>query len=196
VPLKHRNAFELLIATILSAQCTDESVNRVTPALFERYPNAAALSRASVQEIERMIRPLGLFRAKARALTCASQQLVQDYGARVPTTMAELTRLKGVGRKTANVILGHAFSIPGVIVDTHVKRVARRLDLTKHIEPDKIERDLMELLPATEWTSFSHRLILHGRKTCHARRPNCPACVLQDLCPWEGKRDLLYYRKR
>ena len=196
MPLKHRNAFELLIATILSAQCTDESVNRVTPALFERYPNAAALSRASVQEIERMIRPLGLFRAKARALTCASQQLVQDYGARVPTTMAELTRLKGVGRKTANVILGHAFSIPGVIVDTHVKRVARRLDLTKHIEPDKIERDLMELLPATEWTSFSHRLILHGRKTCHARRPNCPACVLQDLCPWEGKRDLLYYRKR
>jgi endonuclease-3 len=182
-PLVHRNPFELLMATILSAQCTDEQVNRVTPALFARYPNAELLARAPLESIEKMIRSLGLFRGKARALKEASRQLIGEYHGEVPATMAELTRLKGVGRKTANVILGHAFSTPGVVVDTHVKRVARRLGLTRESDPEKIERDLMKALPENEWTSFSHRLILHGRRTCHARKPRCPDCLIHDLCP-------------
>jgi endonuclease-3 len=171
------------MATILSAQCTDEQVNRVTPALFARYPNAELMARAPVKSIEKMIRSLGLFRGKARALKAASRQLVEEHGGEVPATMPELTRLKGVGRKTANVILGHAFETPGVVVDTHVKRVARRLGLTWESDPEKIERDLMKILPEEKWTSFSHRLILHGRRTCHARKPRCPDCPINDLCP-------------
>ncbi|MGH7845790.1 MAG: endonuclease III [Candidatus Binatia bacterium] len=186
--LKHRNAFELLVATILSAQSTDEQVNRVTPRLFERYPGPAELQNATVQEIEGIIRSLGLFRSKARALKMMSGQLVQEFASKVPSRMEELTRLKGVGRKTANVILGYAFGTPGVVVDTHVKRLAGRLGLTKQVEPDRIEKDLMRLLPEKEWTHFSHRLIIHGRKVCRAMRPRCGECVLQDLCPWEGKR--------
>jgi endonuclease-3 len=182
-PLVHRNPFELLIATILSAQCTDEQVNRVTPALFAGYPNAESLARAPLKSIERIIRSLGLFRGKARALKEASLQLVKEHGGEVPATMVELTRLKGVGRKTANVILGHAFGIPGIVVDTHAKRVARRLDLTRESNPDKIERDLKKILPEEQWTSFSHRLILHGRRTCHARGPECPDCPIRELCP-------------
>ena len=182
-PLVHRNPFELLMATILSAQCTDEQVNRVTPALFARYPNAASLARAPLKSIEKMIRSLGLFRGKARALKEASRKLLEQHGGEVPATMTELRRLKGVGRKTANVILGHAFGIPGVVVDTHVKRVSRRLGLTGESDPDNIERDLMKILPEEQWTSFSHRLILHGRRTCHARKPRCPECPIDDLCP-------------
>jgi endonuclease-3 len=186
--LKHRSAFELLVATILSAQCTDEQVNRVTPRLFELYPGPTELQNAAVQEIEEVIRSLGLFRTKARALKMMSGQLVQEFGSKVPSTMEELTRLKGVGRKTANVILGYAFGTPGVVVDTHVKRLAGRLGLTKQVEPDRIEQDLMKLLPDKEWTHFSHRLILHGRRVCQAMKPRCGECVLQDICPWEGKR--------
>lgn len=186
--LKHRNAFELLVATILSAQCMDEQVNRVTPRLFELYPGPTELQNAAVQEIEEVIRSLGLFRTKARALKMMSGQLVQEFGSKVPSTMEELTRLKGVGRKTANVILGYAFGTPGVVVDTHVKRLAGRLGLTKQVEPDRIEQDLMKLLPDKQWTHFSHRLILHGRRVCQAMRPRCGDCSLQDLCPWEGKR--------
>ena len=183
VPLHYRNNFELLVATILSAQCTDEMVNRVTPELFRRYPAPDQLARAPIKEIERLIRRLGLFRAKACSLKRCAEQLVKDHGGAVPASMEKLTRLAGVGRKTANVILGHAFGIPGVVVDTHCKRLSRRLGLTKQEEPNKIERDLMRLLPRDEWTGFSHRLILHGRSVCHARKPNCKACAVNDLCP-------------
>jgi endonuclease III len=186
VPLAHRNAFELLVAVILSAQCTDEAVNRVTPELFRRYPDPETLALASAAEIERIIRTLGLFRAKARSLKECARQLVEEFNGAVPATMEELTRLAGVGRKTANVILGHVFDRPGIIVDTHCKRLARRLGLTREEHPDKIEKDLNRLLPPREWTAFSHRLIIHGRAVCHARSPACARCVLNDLCPSNG----------
>jgi len=183
VPLHHRNPFELLVATILSAQSTDEQVNKITPKFFDRYPNPERLAPAPLHEIEKLIHSLGLFRNKARSLKKCAQQLVKDYRGKVPSTMEELTHLAGVGRKTANVILGYAFGIPGIVVDTHCSRVSRRLGLTKNKEPNKIEKDLMALLPKEEWTPFSHRLIVHGRRVCHARKPNCQACFLSDLCP-------------
>ncbi|HZA53853.1 MAG TPA: endonuclease III [Candidatus Udaeobacter sp.] len=183
VPLKHRNAFELLIAVILSAQCTDEAVNRVTPELFRRYPNAAKLADAATEEIALIIRTLGLFRAKARSLQRCGRQLVEQFGGQVPSTMEGLTRLAGVGRKTANVVLGHAFDTPGIAVDTHCKRVSCRLGLTRQHDPNKIERDLKRLLPPHEWTRFSLCLILHGRRVCKARKPACEICVLNELCP-------------
>ncbi len=183
VPLHHRNPYELLVATILSAQCTDEMVNRVTPDLFQRYADPRDLAQAPVREIEKVIRRLGLFRSRARNLKRCAQQLVKEHGGDVPAIMEDLTRLAGVGRKTANVILGNAFGIPGIVVDTHVKRLSRRLGFTRQDDPNKIERDLMELLPEQDWTGFSHRLILHGRKVCHARKPQCQICTLNDLCP-------------
>jgi endonuclease III len=183
VPLAHRNNFELLVAVILSAQCTDEMVNRVTPELFRRYHTPDAMARAPLTQIEKSIRRVGLFHAKALALMKCARQLIEFHAGEVPATMEELTRLAGVGRKTANVILGHAFGIPGIIVDTHCKRVSRRLGLTRHKDPNKIEQDLMKLLPPMEWTGFSHRLILHGRRICHARKPDCKNCVVNDLCP-------------
>jgi endonuclease-3 len=183
VPLAHRNNFEMLVAVILSAQCTDEMVNRVTPKLFRRYSNPVSMARAPLAQIEKYIRSVGLFHAKALALKNCARQLVEHHAGEVPATMEELTRLAGVGRKTANVILGHAFGIPGIIVDTHCKRVSRRLGLTKQDNPNKIEQDLMKLLPPMEWTGFFHRLILHGRRICHARKPDCKACVVNDLCP-------------
>jgi endonuclease-3 len=183
VPLEHRNNFELLVAVILSAQSTDEMVNRVAPELFRRYPSPEAMARAPLGRIEKLIRRLGLFHAKARALKKMSRGLVESHAGEVPATMQALKRLAGVGRKTANVILGHAFGVPGVIVDTHCKRVSRRLDLTRAENPEKIERDLMKLLPPDQWTGFSHRLVLHGRKICHARKPDCKNCPVNDLCP-------------
>jgi endonuclease-3 len=183
VPLEHRNTFELLVATILSAQCTDEAVNKITPELFRRYPDPEALAHASTDEIENVIRSLGLFRAKARALKQCAGQLLEKFASNVPFTMQELTQLTGVGRKTANVILGHAFGAPAMIVDTHCRRVARRLAFTREQDPGKIERDLSRLLPPSAWTSFSHRLILHGRRVCFARKPDCVRCVLLDACP-------------
>lgn len=183
VPLYHRNPYELLVATILSAQCTDEMVNKMTPELFRRYTAPERLAKAPTQKIEKLIRSLGLFRAKAKALKKCAQQLVKNHNSEVPATMEALTRLAGVGRKTANVILGHAFGIPGVVVDTHCGRLSRRLGLTRQEDPNKIEKDLMALLPKEEWIGFSHRLILHGRKICHARKPNCQSCFLNDLCP-------------
>jgi endonuclease III len=183
VPLAHRNTFELLVAVILSAQCTDEAVNKVTPELFHRYPDPEKLAQANTGEIEPLIRTLGLFRAKAKSLQRCAQQLVEEFGGQVPATMEELTRLGGVGRKTANVILGHAFDIPGIIVDTHCKRLSRRLGLTREQDPAKIERDLGRLLPPSEWTGFSHRLIIHGRRVCYARKPACERCALNRLCP-------------
>ena len=183
VPLDHKNTFELLVAVILSAQCTDEMVNRVTPELFRRYGTPVALARAPLKSIEALIRRLGLFHAKALALKKMSRQLVEKHAGEVPPTMEELTSLPGVGRKTANVILGHAFGVPGIIVDTHCKRVSRRLGLTPEEDPEKIEKDLMKLLPAQDWTGFSHRLVLHGRRTCYARKPDCVRCPVNDLCP-------------
>ncbi len=185
--LHHESAFQLLVATILSAQCTDERVNRTTPELFRRWPDADALARASQQAIERVIRPLGFFRSKAKNIRLMARQLVQRHGGDVPDTMEELVALPGVGRKTASVVLGTWFGIPsGIVVDTHVRRISRLLGLTESTRPDVIERDLMAILPKREWIEFSHRLILHGRKTCIARRPKCPECVLLSVCPRVG----------
>jgi endonuclease-3 len=182
-PLVHRNTFELLIAVILSAQCTDAAVNRVTPELFRRYPHPRRLSQARREDIEKYICKLGLFRAKAKSLQTCARQLLEDFHGEVPSSMEELTRLAGVGRKTANVILGHAFNLPGIAVDTHCRRLSNRLDLTGHQDPTQIENDLSRLLPREEWTGFSHRLILHGRNVCFARNPACDKCPLSDLCP-------------
>jgi len=182
-PLNHQNSFELLIAVILSAQCTDAAVNRVTPALFRRYPDAASLAQASTADIESLIRTLGLFRAKAKSLQRCARQLVEEFDGRVPSTMEALTKLAGVGRKTANVMLGHAFATPGIAVDTHCKRLSRRLGLSREENPAKIESDLARLLPPAEWTAFSHRLIVHGRRVCFARKPACASCLLNALCP-------------
>jgi len=182
-PLKHRNVFELLIAVILSAQCTDAAVNKVTPALFDRYPSPAELARAAPAAIEPYIRSLGLYRAKAKALKNCARQLMDEFGGEVPSSMEDLTRLAGVGRKTANVVRGHGFGIPGIAVDTHCKRLSQRLGLTRHADPAKIEDDLAKILRPEQWTPFSHRLILHGRALCHARNPACSHCALLPLCP-------------
>jgi endonuclease III len=182
-PLIHRNTFELLVAVILSAQCTDAAVNKVTPALFRCFPGPKSLSQASTSAIEPIIRTLGLYRAKAKSLQLCAGQLVKEFNGEVPSTMGQLTRLAGVGRKTANVILGHAFDIPGIAVDTHCKRLSRRLGLTRQQDPTKIEQDLSRILPSSEWTGFSHRLIIHGRQVCFARRPACEKCALSELCP-------------
>ncbi|WP_435016730.1 endonuclease III [Tundrisphaera sp. TA3] len=185
--LDHRNAFELLVATVLSAQCTDERVNRVTPALFARYPGAVDLAVAEVEDVEALIHSTGFFRAKAKNLVALSQKLVEYHGGQVPADLDALTCLPGVGRKTAHVVLGNAFAIPsGVVVDTHVKRLAFRFGLTKKTEPTVIEHELAALLPQDQWIDFSHRLIAHGRSTCLALRPRCDACPLLALCPRVG----------
>ena len=182
--LEYRNPFELLCATILSAQCTDARVNMVTPMLFERYPTPEALARARQPQVEEIIKSTGFFRNKARSLIGMAQALVAGHGGEVPRTMAELQSLPGVGRKTANVILGNAYGInEGVTVDTHVTRLSRLLGLTRHDDPIKIEQDLMELFPRDHWALLSHLLIFHGRRICIARRPRCADCVLNDLCP-------------
>jgi endonuclease-3 len=183
VPLHHASAFQLLVATVLSAQCTDAMVNRVTPALFARYPDAPAMAAGAPEELEPLIRPTGFFRAKARSLAGLSAALVERHGGEVPGTMAELVRLPGVGRKTASVVLGHWFGVPAIPVDTHVLRVARRLGLTGAADPGRVERDLAALWPRRLWTDGALRLILHGRRVCAARRPRCEACVLAGFCP-------------
>jgi endonuclease III len=182
--LHHGDAYQLLVATILSAQCTDARVNMVTPAFFARYPSPEALARADRGEVEEIIRSTGFFRNKTRSLIGMAQALVADHRGEVPPTMEELRVLPGVGRKTANVVLGNAFGInEGVTVDTHVTRLSRLLGLTRHDDPVKIEQDLMPLFPREEWALLSHLLIFHGRQVCIARRPRCPECVLADLCP-------------
>jgi endonuclease-3 len=184
--LHHRNALELLVATILSAQCTDERVNKVTPALFQRYPDAAAYADADIDELQRMIQSTGFFRNKAKNIQECCKQLVAKHGGEVPRTMEQLTPLPGVGRKTANVILGNAFGIPGIPVDTHVGRLSLRMGLTEHTDPVKVERDLMELIPNEDWTDFGHRMIFHGRQVCQSRKPKCEACVANKICPKIG----------
>jgi endonuclease III len=182
--LDHRNAFELTVATILSAQCTDARVNMVTPTLFASYPDAFALARARPEEVEEIIKSTGFFRNKAKSLIGMAQALVASHNGEVPRTMDELRVLPGVGRKTANVVLGNAFGInEGITVDTHVTRLSLLLGLTKHDDPLKIEQDLMRLFPRESWALLSHLLIFHGRQVCVARRPRCGECVVADLCP-------------
>jgi endonuclease III len=182
--LHHRNPFELLVATILSAQCTDKRVNMVTPDLFAAYPDAAALAQAPLDDVERLIASTGFFRAKARNLTGMAQALVAEYGGQVPASMSALVGLPGVGRKTANVLLGNAFGIDeGIVVDTHVGRLSGLLGFTRHDDAVKIEQDLVRLVPRADWTLFSHLLIEHGRAVCVARRPRCAECPLLALCP-------------
>jgi endonuclease-3 len=182
--LHHRNAFELLCATILSAQCTDARVNLVTPVLFAAYPTPEALARARPEDVEAIIKSTGFFRNKTRSLIGMAQALVAEHGGLVPRTMEQLRVLPGVGRKTANVILGNAYGInEGITVDTHVARLSRLLGLTREADPAKIEQDLMPLFPRAEWGLLSHLLIFHGRQVCIARRPRCGECVLSDLCP-------------
>jgi len=184
--LDHGDPLQLLVATILSAQCTDARVNLVTPALFARYPDARTFAEADVSELEGYVKSTGFFRNKARNIKACCQALVEKHGGRVPCTLEELTPLPGVGRKTANVILGNAFDVPGITVDTHVGRLSRRLGLTRHEDPVKVEHDLMELIPKKDWTLFSHHLILHGRQVCHARKPECDRCAVSRLCPRIG----------
>ena len=185
--LSHKNPLQLLVATILSAQCTDVRVNQVTPALFHRYPSAQDLADASQNDLEQMIRSTGFFRNKAKNIKAACQKIIKDFQGRVPDTMPELLSLPGVARKTANVVLGTAYGIPaGVVVDTHVFRISHRLGLTRANTPEKVELDLMKLLPSAEWINFSHRLIHHGRRICMARNPQCSSCSLADLCPKLG----------
>ncbi len=185
--LDHHSAFQLLAATILSAQCTDERVNMVTPALFKKYPTPARLAAAPQADVEKIIQSTGFFRNKATSLRGMAQALVDDHGGEVPGDLDDLVKLPGVGRKTANVVLGTVFGIPsGVVVDTHVRRISNLLGLTTSQNPEIIERDLIKLLPKSEWIDFSHRLIHHGRRICIARRPKCLECPLLKVCPRVG----------
>ena len=186
--LAHRNPFELLVATILSAQCTDVRVNTVTPALFKKYPEARAMAGARTEELEELIRSTGFYRNKAKNIRAASAALTAKHGGQVPRELESLTVLPGVGRKTANVVLGNAYGIEsGVVVDTHVGRLSQRLGLTKHRDPAKIEQDLAKVVPRDSWTLWSHLLIWHGRRRCFARKPDCDHCELSALCPSAGK---------
>ncbi|MBI1956819.1 MAG: endonuclease III [Acidobacteria bacterium] len=186
--LKHSNPFELLVATILSAQCTDERVNQVTPGLFRKYPTPKDFAALRPEVLEADIRSTGFFRNKTKSILGAARKIVQDFGGKVPDTMEELLTLPGVARKTANVVLGTAFrKATGVVVDTHVHRIAGRLDLSREKTPEKIEQDLMRIIPQSQWINFSHQMIFHGRRCCTARKPKCSACSLEDLCYSEDK---------
>jgi len=186
--LHHENPFQLLVATILSAQCTDERVNMVTPGLFKKYPNATSLAEADQAELELAIRSTGFFRMKSRNIIGCSRALLERHGGKVPDNMEDLVRLPGVGRKTANVVLGQAFGIvSGIVVDTHVHRLAQRMGLSNADNPEKNEQDLINLIPKKDWVFVGSVLILHGRKTCMARKPLCPVCCVNDLCPSAGK---------
>ena len=181
--LNHRNAWELTVATILSAQCTDVRVNLVTPALFKAFPTPKAMAAASLPELEELIRTTGFFRNKAKSIKGAGQAVTEQFGGQVPQTMDEILKLPGVARKTANVVLGSWYGIAvGVVVDTHVLRLSRRLELTKNTTPEKVEQDLMKIIPQDHWIQFSHELIHHGRQVCVARNPRCAECTLERLC--------------
>jgi endonuclease III len=182
--LDHDNAYQLLVATILSAQSTDKLINKVTPELFRRYPGPETLAAADLGEVEELVRSTGFFRNKAKNIVAMAQQVVGTHGGEIPRTMEELVALPGVARKTANVVLGVAFGIPaGIAVDTHVKRVSKRLDLTQQTDPVKVERELMQIIPQERWITFSQQLIWHGRRICHAQKPLCAECPLAPLCP-------------
>jgi endonuclease-3 len=182
VTLDFTNPLEMLVATVLSAQCTDVRVNQVTPALFARYRSAADYAKAPLEELEEMIRSTGFFHNKAKSIKALSQELVEKYEGKVPASLDDLVKLPGIGRKTANVVLGNAFGIPGIFVDTHLGRVSQRLGLTKQKDPVKIEFDLMPLVPKEHWVKFSHQMIQHGRQICHSRSPKCDICPLLPYC--------------
>ncbi len=184
VTLDFKNPLELVVATVLSAQCTDVRVNQVTPAVFKKYPTAKAYAQAPQEELEEAIRSTGFFRNKAKSIKGICRVLVEKFGGEVPASLEELVKLPGVGRKTANVVLGNAFGIPGIMVDTHCGRVAQRLGLTANADPVKIEFDLMPLVPKEKWTKFSHQMIWHGRAICTARNPKCPQCPLLPYCDY------------
>ena len=185
--LLHQNPFQLLVATILSAQCTDKQVNQVTPVLFKRLKTPADFAATPLKSIENLIRPTGFFHNKAKNIKNCSKALLDRHSGEVPQTLDKLVKLPGVGRKTANVVLGAAFGICGVVVDTHVARISARLGLTENKDPVKIEFDLMKIIPKREWNDFSLQLIFFGRETCKARKPKCPTCPLDKLCPWPHK---------
>jgi endonuclease-3 len=186
--LLHDNQFQLLVSTILSAQCTDERVNMVTPELFRKHPTPADFAALRPEVLEQEIRSTGFYRNKAKSILGASQKIMREFGGKVPDTMEQLVTLPGVARKTANVVLGTAFGkATGVVVDTHVQRLSRRLSLTNEEAPQKIEKDLMGLIPQSKWIDFSHELIFHGRRCCQARKPNCASCPLEDICYSEDK---------
>lgn len=181
--LDFQNSFQLLCATVLSAQTTDARVNKVTPELFRRFPAPEAMAKAELAELEEILHPLGFFRSKAKSLQGLARGLVENFAGQVPGELAQLVTLPGVGRKTANVVLGDAFGIPGITVDTHVGRLARRWKWTRHQDPEKAEKDLQKLLPPEIWTPTCHRIIAHGRAVCRARKPLCGQCTLEDICP-------------
>ena len=185
--LFHQNAFQLLVATILSAQCTDKQVNQVTPVLFKQFKTPADFVAVSLKTIEKLIRPTGFFHNKAKNIKNCAIAILEQHAGQVPRTLEELVKLPGVGRKTANVVLGAAYGIPGVVVDTHVGRISNRLGLSAHKNPVKIEFDLMDIIPRNDWNDFCLRLIFFGRSTCTARKPKCPQCPLKKICPWPHK---------
>jgi endonuclease-3 len=184
--LDYTNPFQLLVATVLSAQCTDKRVNQTTPALFKKYNTIKKMAAADRNDLERLIKSTGFFRAKAKNIKSLSQKILIDFDGVVPNNLEDLITLPGVGRKTANVVLGHAFGIPGITVDTHFGRLSRRFGWTKHDDPVKAEFEVVQLIPEKEWTNLSQRMIWHGRRVCHSRKPACGACVLAKLCPSFG----------
>jgi endonuclease-3 len=188
IALRYQNPLQLLIATILAAQCTDERVNAVTEGLFRKYPDAQSFAQVSPSQLEEDIRPTGFFRQKARAIIAACSKLVESYGGEVPSRLEDLVSLPGVGRKTANILLGNAFGQPAIAVDTHVLRVSRRLGLASAADPDKVEAELRQVIPREQWTEAAHWMVWHGRRVCRAQRPLCHLCPVYELCPWEEKR--------
>jgi endonuclease-3 len=184
--LNFQNPLQLVIATVLSAQCTDKRVNQVTAKLFKKYKNVRAYAKAPIEEIEEIIYPTGFYHAKARHIKGLTEKIINDFGGEVPSTLDELITLSGVGRKTANVVLGHAFDTPGITVDTHFGRLSRRFGWTQSLDPVKVEHEVGELIPQAEWTNLSQRIIWHGRRVCHSRKPACGACTLAKICPSVG----------
>ena len=184
--LDYNSAFQLLVATVLSAQCTDKRVNQTTPALFKNYPNPKKMAKADLKDIQKLVKSTGFFRAKAKNIKGLSNKIIEEFGGDVPSNLDDLITLPGVGRKTANVVLGHAFGIPGITVDTHFGRLSRRFGWSKQNNPVKVEFEVGELIPQKEWTNLSQRMIWHGRRVCHSRKPACGACALAKLCPSYG----------
>jgi len=184
--LDYKNAFQLLVATVLSAQCTDKRVNQTTPALFKKYPNPQKMAKADLKDIQKLVKSTGFFRAKAKNIKGLSNKIMEEFDGKVPSNLEDLIALPGVGRKTANVVLGHAFGIPGITVDTHFGRLSRRFGWSKQNNPVKVEFEVGDLIPEKEWTNLSQRMIWHGRRVCHSRKPACGACALAKLCPSYG----------
>ena len=184
--LDYNSPFQLLVATVLSAQCTDKRVNQTTPALFKKYPTAKKMSGADIKDIQRLVKSTGFYRAKAKNIKGLSNQIMDDFAGKVPNKLEELIQLPGVGRKTANVVLGHAFDTPGITVDTHFGRLSRRFGWTKETDPVKVEMIVQQLIPQPEWTNLSQRMIWHGRRICHSRKPACGACPVAKICPSVG----------